>query len=297
MNNGTPHDYSQQEYACDLTGCTFYFDNHRSNKNMIRATLDGTNVLLFSIEELTNSVDVYITIPDNFHCIHYKNAATTKECLSKNAHLSYHGKTKRKKITGEIHINNDAINAFRGEANKVEAPIASSSNIEIHPMPICRIELSKSVARVTPQNDIFNYFELNTKTCFFNTIEVHLARCGYLNNLASVARKIPDEYSSLFIYMSMHTFYLNRLERRPGFFPQALAVQTDNYELIILATCEYKNPSYESNSLRYFYTRDYFKGLSSRNIIHHEDGFFIDQRSNMPQKDRGNRLLSILTKK
>ena len=259
MNNGTPHDHSLQEYACDLTGCTFYFDNHSFNTNKIRATFKGKNVLLFSIEERTDSVEIYVAIPDNFHCIHYKNGTSTKICLSKNAHLTYHGKPKRKKITGEIHIKNDGLNTFRGEVDKTEAPVASSSNIEIHPLPVCRIELSESIGKVIPKTNIVNYVEIQSKACFFNTIEVHLARRGYMNNIAFVDRNIPDIYASLFVHTSMHAFYLDKLERRPGLFPQAIALQTEKFELIILATHEYKNPSYDTNTVRYFYTKDYFK--------------------------------------
>jgi len=296
MNNGTPHDYSIQEYACDLTGCTFYFDNHTSNTNKIRATCRGKNILLFSIEERTDSVEIYVTIPDNFHCIHYKNGTSTKKYRSKNAHLTYHGKPKRKKITGEIHIKNDGLNTFKGEVDKTEAPVASSSNIEIHPLPICRIELSESIGSVTPQNNIFNYFEVQSEACFFNTIEVHLARRGYMNNIASVTRNIPDIYASLFIHTSMHAFYLDKLERRPGLFPQALALQIEKFELIILATHEYKNSSYDSNSVRYFYTKDYFQSLSSRNIIQHMDGWFVDQSSKLPPKDGSYKLITLLNK-
>jgi len=296
MNNGTPHDYSQQEYACDLTGCTFYFDNHISNMNKIRATFKGKNVLLFSIEERTDSVEIYITIPDNFNCIHYKNGASTKICLSKNAHLTYHGKPKKKKITGEIHIKNDGLNTFKGEVDKIEAPVASSSNIEIHPLPLCRIELSGSMGSVTPKHNIFNYFEVKSEACFFNTIEVHLARRGYMNNIASVARNIPDIYSSLFIHMSMHAFYLDKLERRPGLFPQVIALQTEKFELIMLATHEYKNPSYDTNSVRYFYTKDYFQDLCSRNVIQHTDGWFVDQSSKLPLKNGAYKPSTLLNK-
>lgn len=285
MNNGIPHDYSMQEYGCDLTGCTFYFDGHDSNTNRIRATLNGETILLFSLKEGAGLVDAYITIPDNFNCIHYRNAVQTVTFQSDNAHLSYHGRPKRKKITGEIHIKSDGSDPLKGKTDKKEAPVASSSNIEIHPLPICRIELSESVGRVTPPDKAINYFQVKTEDCFFNTIEVHLSRRGYMHNLASVARSIPDEYSSLFIHMSMHAFYLGRLERRPGVFPQALVLQTKNFELIILATHEYKNPKYDSNSIRYFRTKDYFGDLSRRNIIQHGGGFFIDQRSNMPEKD------------
>ncbi len=293
MNNGIPHNYSLQEYICELSGCTYYFDNHSSNTNMIRASHKGENILLFSIEERHDSVEIYITIPDNFHCNHYKNGTLTRKSLSEKAHLTYHGKPKRKKISGEIHIKNNGLNIFNGEADKTEAPIASSSNIYIHPLPICRIELSNIISSVTPKKSIFNYFELQSENCFFNTIEVHLARRGYVNNIASVTRNILDIFSSLFIHTSMHAFCLDKLERRPGHFPQVLALQTEKFELIILATREYKNLSYDCSTLQYFYTKDYFKDLCSRNIIQQNNGWFVDQSSKEPLKD-GMRKLSAL---
>lgn len=293
MNNGIPHDYSMQRYVCDLTGCTFYFDNHISNKNKVRAILDGETILSFALEENADSVDAFITIPDNFNCIHYKGGIATKNFQSNNAHLTYHGRPKKKKISGEIHIKSEGMDPLKGKADKTEAPVASSSNIELHPLPICRIELSETAGRVTSPDKAINYFQVKTEKYFFNTIEVHLSRRGYMRNLASVARVIPDEYSSLFIHVSMHAFYLGRLELRPGIFPQALVLQTKNFELIILATHEYKNPKYDSNSIRYFHTKDYFGDLSRRNIIHHAGGFFVDQRSNMPEKGGARRLSSM----
>jgi hypothetical protein len=292
-NNGTPHDYSRQELVCDLTGCTFFFDNHVSNTNKIRAIRAGLTTLLFAIREKTDFVDAYITIPDKFDCIHYKGASQVTTFQSRNAHLTYHGRPKRKKITGEIHVKNDGVDPFRGRADKTEAPVVSSRNIEVHPLPICRIELSEDVGSLTSSDEIANYFQIQTEKCHFNTIEVHLARRGYMQNLASVARIIPDEYSSLFIHTNMHAFYLGRVDRRPGRFPQALVLQTERFELIILATHEYKNARYETNSLRYFRTKDYFADLSSRNIIHHAGGFFVDQQSHMPAKEGARRLLSV----
>ena len=156
MNNGIPHDHSMQEYACDLTGCTFYFDNQDSNTNKIRAIQNGETILLFAIEESADSVEAYITIPDGFNCIHYKKGIETVSFKSSNAHLTYHGRPKRKKITGEIHIKNDGHDPLTGRADKSEAPVVSSSNFEIYPLPICRIELNEGVDRVTPQEEIIN---------------------------------------------------------------------------------------------------------------------------------------------
>jgi len=294
MNNGISHDYYGQKYFCDLTRCTYYFDNHKSNINTIRATYKGENILLFKIEEHHDSVEIYITIPDNFYCNHYKNGTLTQEILSKKAHLTYHGKPKRKKISGEIHIKNNNHNPLKGKADKTEAPLASSSNIEMHPLPICRIELTDIIGNVNTNKNISNYFEVFSEKCFFNTIEVHLARRNYMKNIASVTRNMPDIFASLFIYTSMHTFYLDKIELRPGHFPQALALQTKKFELIILVTREYKNLSYDRNVLRYFYTKDYFKDLCSRNIIQCDDGYFVEELSKQSPKDGMYRLSTFI---
>ncbi|MBU4301123.1 MAG: hypothetical protein KKB09_07965, partial [Nanoarchaeota archaeon] len=282
------------EYA---TGCTFYFKNNGLEENKVRATYKQKNILLFSIKEIKNIVDIYIKFPKKFNCIHYKNSKDTKKFPSSDeAHLTYHGKPKKNKITGEIHIKDKGINPFKGKSDKVEAPLASSSNIKIYPLPICRIELSNTINKIEKLENVTNYFEVKTPKCYFNTIEVHLARHGFMMDLASVKHKqnIPTILNSLFINTSMHTFFLNKIERRPGNFPQVLVAQTNNYELIIIAGHEYKNKSYKIDSICYFYTKDYFKDLINRNIISTENGFFIDQRSNQKLKEDAIKLSTIL---
>lgn len=78
----------------------------------------------------------------------------------------------------------------------------------------------------------------------------------------------------------MHAYFLGKIERRPGLYPQVICLQTDSFELIILATHEYKNASYDSNKLKYFHTKDYFRDLCGRRVMEQKDGFFIDQLAN-----------------
>ena len=56
INNGIVHDYSNQEFACDFTGCTFYFKNNGLEENKIRAIYKQKNILLFSIKETQDVV-------------------------------------------------------------------------------------------------------------------------------------------------------------------------------------------------------------------------------------------------
>ncbi|MFM8443326.1 MAG: hypothetical protein ACKN9W_08295 [Methylococcus sp.] len=288
INNATRHDFSKQEYACDLTGCSFYFGGRGKTGNSARATLLGSNVLLFRLTETDGAIDVIITIPDGFSPTHYYRGRGTPDQLSKAAHLTYHGRPKRKKMSGEIHLVNNGFNRFSGASNKVAAPLSFSEDIGKYPLPICRIELCHQTDHVKPKSDIPNFFELHPGDIFFNTVEVHLARSGFLHSIASCSPsilKVADGLlGSIFIHSSMQLFYLDRLDRRPGLFPQALALQTQNYELVILATHEYKNSAYQVNALRYFHTEDYFRKLMSRNYLPHGGGWCVDMKSIEVQK-------------
>lgn len=282
MNNGIKHDIRGQKYRSDFSLCTYYFDSHESVAK-IKALRDGKPILAFCLKELDGGVDVFITIPDGYECMHFRKGKLTSNIESKNAHLTYHGIAKRKKMTGEIHISSDGYNPLKGKAPYTEAPNASSSNIELHPLPVCRIELSESTGQIAEHRHIGNYFETQLPKCFFNTIEVHVAKKGYAKKIASASTFISPIWASVFIHMSMHAYFLGRIERRAGHYPQVICLQTDNFELIILATHEYKNATYDSNKLKYFHTKDYFNNLCRRHVIEDENGFFIDQLTNNKQ--------------
>ncbi|NCB59115.1 MAG: hypothetical protein EOM46_16855 [Gammaproteobacteria bacterium] len=290
INNGRLHDSTGQHFLSELSNCSYYFDSD-SNENRLKGIFGAKEFVAFCLSESKNSVNVYATIPDGYECIHYKKGCITSSVKSIDAHLTYHGSPKRKKITGEIHVVTNLNNPLKGQSSLVEAPLAGSSNILIHPLPICRIELSANPGELNQQSKTSNYFHVNTPACYFNTLEVHLARKGYLYNVASASQTIPGIWASVFINVSLHAYFLGKLERRPGNYPQALCLQTKQFELIVLATREYKNPSYEKNTVRYFFTKDYFRDLGVRSVIGDANGWFIDQVSGGKQKP-GSKLLS-----
>ena len=283
VNNAIKHNFSRQEYIGELTGCSAYFPSS-GKSNSARAMLNGCNVLLFKLSEAEGAVDAIITIPDDFSSIHYFRNQATTDGITKDAHLTYHGRPKRKKMTGEIHVVSDGQNRFSGQSNRVAAPLSISSDIKTYPLPICRIELNLQAGKVQPRNSIANFFELHPGNVFFNTIEVYLARSGFLHAIASCAPAVRNVLGSIFVLTDMQSHYAGILSSRPGLYPQALALQTKNYELVILATHEYKNTSYEKNALRYFHTEDYFKNLVSRSCSETEQGWFVDQKSHASPK-------------
>ncbi len=292
VNNGIQHDYTNQCFVTELTGSSFYFPS-TANENSLRGLFIGKDVILFNIKETDNDVDVIVSIPDGFDCVHYWKGKVTSKTESKNAHLTYHGRRKRKKATGEIHVISDGMDPLSGKCPYTESHISSSSNIRDHPLPICRIELSKNPGSVVPKKAIINYFHTDIPHCFFNTLEIHLAKKGYLRTVADPTPR-NDPWRSLFIYNSMHTFFLKKIERRPGFYPQVLALQTRTFELIIMATREYKNLTYKRNSVKYFHTRDYFRELGKRKVIECQGGYFIDRSPNEPTNPEAKLMLDYL---
>lgn len=283
INNAIKHNFSRQEYIGELTGCSAYFPSS-GKTNSARAMLHGCDVLLFKLSEAEGAVDAIITIPDEFSSIHYFRNQASTDGITKDAHLTYHGRPKRKKMTGEIHLVNNGRNRFSGQSNQVAAPLSFSNDIAKYPLPICRIELNLQARKVQPRNSISNFFELHPGNVFFNTIEVYLARSGFLHAIASCAPAVRNVLGSIFVLTDMQSHYAGILSSRPGLYPQALALQTKNYELVILATHEYKNTSYEKNALRYFHTEDYFKNLVSRSCSETEQGWFVDQKSHASPK-------------
>jgi len=293
LNNGTLHDSTGQQFLSEISRCTYYFGSG-SGENRLKGLFGTKEFVAFCLTESESSVDVYVTIPDGYECIHYRKGSITSSIQSSDSHLTYHGTPKRKKVTGEIHVVTGQRNPLKGKSPYVEAPLASSSNIKVHPLPICRIELSPDPGELKQQSKTLNYFRTNTPDCFFNTLEVHLARKGYLYDVASTSQAISAIWASVFIHTSLHAYFLGKLERRPGNFPQALCLQTKRFELIVLATREYKNPDYAQNTVKYFHTKDYFHDLGARSVIEHKKGWFIDQVPGSKQKLGSKRLSDYL---
>ncbi len=293
INNGQPHNFFRQEFVSQLSGCTYYYKSDKY-ENKIAGLFEGKRVVSLCLKESSEGVDVYIAVPDGCRCVHYNKGKITSDIVSVNAHLTYHGKAKRKKMTGEIHVISDNNNPLKAKSAYTEAPTASSNNIQIHPLPLCRIELSENPGQLGRGEDIENFFCLNTPGCYFNTLEIHLAKKGYLADIASASPNIPEVWASVFVHVSMHAFFLGKMERRPGWYPQALSLQTKTFELIVMATREYKNTIYEKNTVKYFHTKNYFKELCSRSVIIGENGWFIDVFNPGKKKNKKDKLSDFL---
>ena len=194
-------------------------------------------------------------------------------------------------------MKNGSHNPLKSQADKTEAPEASSENIVLYPLPICRIELADDLCQLNVNSSIKNHFDLNINNVFFNTIKVYIARKGYLHSIASASDQSQNILSSIFVFEDMNLFIGGKMQRRVGCYPQAMALQSNKYELIIIANNELINASYEKNTIQYFQTKNYFKSLCNRNVQSHSNGWFIDQIETSKRKPGMIRVVDLLPRK
>ncbi|MHB0962392.1 MAG: hypothetical protein ACYC5V_04175 [Gemmatimonadaceae bacterium] len=274
LNNG--HLHEAQGALSELSHCSYLFHDD-GEESCIRGCYGGSTVVACKLKELDGGVDVYIGIPAAVRCDHLFRAGVTHSIRSTvDSHLTYHGRTAGKKESGEVHLVVDGRNVLKGRANVLEAPLAHSDDLTIFPLPICRLELAESVGTVSTRAEIRNYFELLGPACFFNTLDVYLARRGFMTSLLNGSARIPNVVASVFASTTLEVFKTGRLTRRRGRFPQVLVLQSKRHELIIFAMQEAQHVRYSASALIYFHSRDYLRRLFNRLTLQHEGGYFID---------------------
>ncbi|MCF6269886.1 MAG: hypothetical protein L3J41_09255 [Melioribacteraceae bacterium] len=297
MNNGIKYiHHKYNEYVTELSGCTYFFDNNGAKENKVKAVANGIDNIIFTIKEIDGNVESCIFIPNGFKCQHTKRGIVTTDFYSNGSHLTYHGNPKRKKMSGQIHIKNGTNNPLIAQSDKTEAPRSSTTDIVLFPLPICRIELANEVEKLNENSFISNYFELKANDVYFNTIKVYIARKGYLRGVASAEKNYRNIFSNIFVYDNMSIITEGKYRRRASCYPQAMALQSENYELIIIATNEVVNKSYDISSIQYFQTKDYFKSLCNRNVLINDSGFFIDQEESRNIKKGMERVYDVYLK-
>ena len=274
LNNGLLHHPKQN--LCHFGRCSYFFTGDKK-ENFLLGRYKGSKVVACKLAEKNGNLDLYITFPENTYCNHFHKAQITHRIKSTpDSHLSYHGHSKGKKESGETHLIVNGSNLLKGRANVLQAPLSRSGNLAVFPLPICRLELSESPGEITPRALVDNYFELFGQNCFFNTLDMYLARKGYMASLLDRTSLIPEIVASIFAFITLETFKVGRLIPRRGHFPQIVILQTAHFELIIIAMKEAQNAQYNENQLSYFHSRDYFQNLFNRFSIHNEHGYFVD---------------------
>lgn len=287
LSNGEIFNYSKCELMTEFSKCTFLFRNNEP-VNYLRCSLKDENILGFVMTELNDKTDLIIKIPDQFNCYHYYKGRVTNQIVSSpDSHLTYHGTTKGKKETGEIHLDVDGSNPLKGRSNVLAAPLASSDNLSKFPLPICRFELTECINAISLNRNIDNYFETFEERCFFNTLDVYLAKKGFTENFLRGTLRIPEIVLSLFAYTNLEGFKTGKLIRRTGHYPQVIVLQSKEHEVIIINIHEYRNTTYLKNSLYYFHSVNYIEKLFNRYAKEAGPGYFVDLFDNYAQKGPG----------
>jgi hypothetical protein len=254
LNNGKLFDYKKAKILTTLSRCTYFFRSS-TNTNCIRAMYKESNILAFKLKETDNKLDLIIQLPSGFNCIHYYKGKITSQIKSTtNSHLTYHGASKKKKLSGEIHLIIDDNQIMKDRANALEAPLAYSDDLFAFPLPICRFELSTIIESILVKENIHNFFKISGDNCFFNTMDIYIARAGFMELLLNASSKAPEIAVSIFVYTNLEGFRTGKIIRRRGNYPQTIVLQIRNFELIIFNITESQNPFYLYNSLFYFHS-------------------------------------------
>lgn len=293
-NNARKFDYQKYEYQMVFSPYTYFYKIQSiGNENSLRATLDNVDVLALKIIESRSNTDLFVSFPENFVCTHFfRNSPSKSVTSSSGTHLTYHGSSKNKKHSGEIHLKQNNQRILSDRQNLLEAPLATSSNLRKFPLPICRFELTENIEKIKTKNKIHNYFELNNNNGFFlNTIDIYLARSGFIRNCLVKSGTQNEVLLSLFVNSSLRTFSAGELGwegeimSRAAHFGQLIVLPCINNEIIIFNVLEQDNRSYKTNSLHYFHTKNYFESLTNRNILVNKEGkVFIDLKTGNAKK-------------
>lgn len=274
LNNGRKH--RPGDVRCDLTDCTFFFPG-RDRKNLLMGHWGASTAVAFAITEAPQKIDVIVSIPPAVTCEHYdKGCLTSSINGGTDTHLTYHGRAKGKKQSGETHLVVDGRKVLKDRANLLEAPLAESDDLCVFPLPLCRLELCDAPGATGTKERIQNWFELTSRDVFFNTLDVYLARKGFTAALLNAEGSIPNVVISIFAYTTLEVFRSGRLIRRRGRYPQVLVLQTRTYELVVIAMQEAQNLTYDGSRLCYFHSRNYIQRLLNRRVLDHTGGYFVD---------------------
>lgn len=273
----------KSDFESTFTNCVFFFESS-AEQNKAKALKDGDTLLAFSLSETKKKIDFYLSLPEGIACEHYKEGKKTNEIVSlRNDHLTYHGNNinkKHKQQKGEIHIKQGKNRVLKERSNILEAPLATSSDISFYPLPLCRVELADGVVPLA-EKDIANYFSLDLKDGFFNTLDIFLAQKGFMKNILTKPYIFPEALLAYFSFVSLEGFFKNNtITRRRGTYPQILVLQSKSIEVIVFCMREDKNQTYEKSSLKYAYSYDYIKEHFQRDVIEAKHSFFFGKYRN-----------------
>lgn len=299
MNNGIKFKRINKSLVTPFDEMIYFFPSY-SNKNLLKGVYNNETKLAMSLEETSNKQDLYVKFGELFEVMHFinnkptpfyinKKPIYTLTCL-KQTHLTYHGKGKNEKQSGEIHIKYEDYTPDLGKKPEIEfgtkdlleAPLSSSSDISKFPIPICRIQLSENIESISTKNEILNSFQIKEENKFLNSIDISIAKKGFIKKCLNGKTDIPEVLISLFFYSNHLTFARGELGFDTELMPRVpgegriFVLEGKNLEVIIFHFMEYSNPTYSKNEIYYFHTNDYFNRIVMRNYIEEDDKFLVD---------------------
>jgi len=275
---------------------TSFFSSHEKS-NFLKINLQGKTVLALKLSEEHNNIDVFIQIPPLFHCYHFFNGKITNEIVSTdNTHLTYHGKQKKLKQSGETHLIVDGQRSLKDRSNVLDAPLAVSKILIKYPLPLCRFELTKTLETIFTEKDIQNEMEIFSDSIYKNTIDVYLTKRDFMHRSIIGDSSVNEIFHTLFSHYTVEGIIKDELIlRRSDNLPQIAVLQSSNFELILFNIQEAQHLEYAENKLLYFHSLDYFRNLCQRKVVPAGDGgWFISKYPTNQKQDKDDTFLNEL---
>lgn len=266
---------------------TYEFVQKDKDENRLYLSLNDKINFAISLKRISmNSLDVYVKIPKKFTCKHYDGNKISKVCSlvsSINTHLTYHVKTRKKKISGEIHIKEDGKRIGADVQNCIEAPLLTSQDINTFPLPVCKLYFKKDCNPISLFKNVDNCLYLSKIKYHINTIDIFLAKRTCFNRILQAKNKLDYILGFLLGASSLNMFAEGQLgwsyeiDNRYSDFVRVYRLPYNDFEILAIISDDKRmiHNNALDNILIYFKTKDYIKNLFDRYVIENKDGIYL----------------------
>ena len=265
----------------------YEFDRFETNEN--RLYVYDKNNILFGLKlevKFEKDINVYVTPPKDFKCSHYNGNKISRVGITtsnKNTHLSYHGKKKKNKVSGEIHVSSNNKRIGAESQNYIEAPRLSEKQINVYPLPICKLYFKSKSNFITISKPVYNYIQLQDIPYPINTLDIYLSKRGCLNRMLRSDNELDYILSWLLFSSSLNMFAEGQLgwsyeiDDRHSDFIRLYRLPCHDFELLVIISDDKRaivNNTLE-DSLVYFKTKNYLEKILDRYIVKQKGNTYL----------------------
>lgn len=265
----------------------YEFKNKYANENTLYVYDENKLKFAFTLKRYSlKEINTYISFPKGFICQHYNKNKISKvgQVISnENCHLTYHGKTRKKKISGEIHISKNGKRIGKEAQNYLEAPLLTENDINTFPLPVCKFYFTKNMQSIETQKEIYNYIDVTNVPVQINSIDVYISKRSCFNRILQCRSKIDYLLGFIFYGSSLNMFAKGQLgwsyeiDNRLSSFIRVYRLPCNDLELLLIFSNDERviHNNKLANYLIYFKTKNYLENILDRYVVENDGGFYI----------------------